>query len=259
MTSVILRNLNRKTLILFVFNLLPIWVSVQFSSAAQMWLTLCNPMDCSTRLPCLSPTPRACSNSYPLSQWCHLTISSSVVPFLSYLQSFPESRSFPVSQLFASDGQSIGASASVISPSNEYLGRISFRMDWLDLLAAQRTLKSLLQLHSSKASILRCSALFMVQLSYPYMTTGKKKKKTHIALTRQTFVGKVVSLHFNMLSRFVIAFLPRRSFNFKAAAAICSDFGAQENSLPLFPLFPHLFAMKWWDKMPWSLFFNVEF
>ena len=179
MTSVILRNLNRKTLILFVFNLLPIWVSVQFSSAAQMWLTLCNPMDCSTRLPCLSPTPRACSNSYPLSQWCHLTISSSVVPFLSYLQSFPESRSFPVSQLFASDGQSIGASASVISPSNEYLGRISFRMDWLDLLAAQRTLKSLLQLHSSKASILRCSALFMVQLSYPYMTTVKKKKKKH--------------------------------------------------------------------------------
>ena len=91
-----------------------------------------------------------------------------------------------------------------ISPSNEYSGLISFRMDWLDLLAVQRTLKSLLQYHSSKASILRCSAFFMVQLSHPYMTTGKI-----IAFIRQTFVGKVMSLLFNMLSRLVIAFLPR--------------------------------------------------
>ena len=90
-----------------------------------------------------------------------------------------------------------------ISPSNEYSGLISFRMDWLDLLAVQGTLKSLLQHHSSKASILQCSAFFMVQLSYPYMTTGKT-----IALTRWTFVSKVMSLLFNMLSRFVIAFLP---------------------------------------------------
>ena len=91
-----------------------------------------------------------------------------------------------------------------ISPSNEYLGLVSFRMDWLDLLAVQRTLKSLLQHHSSKASILLCSAFFVVQLSHPYMTTGKT-----IALTRQTFVDKVMSLLFNMLSRLVIAFLPR--------------------------------------------------
>ena len=91
-----------------------------------------------------------------------------------------------------------------MSPSNDYSGLISFKMDWLDLLAVQGTLKSLLQHRSSKASILRCSAFFMVQLSYPYMTTGKT-----IALTRQTFVGKVMSLPFNMLSRFVIAFLPR--------------------------------------------------
>ena len=91
-----------------------------------------------------------------------------------------------------------------ISPSNEYSGLISFRMDWLDLLAVQRTLKSLLQHHSSKASILQCSAFFIVQLSHPYMTTGKT-----IALTRWTFVGKVMSLLFNMLSRLVIAFLPR--------------------------------------------------
>ena len=90
-----------------------------------------------------------------------------------------------------------------ISPSNEYSGLISFMIDWFDLLAVQGTLKSL-QHHSSKASVLQCSAFFMVQPSYPYMTTGK-----NIALTRQTFVGKVMSLFFNMLSRFVIAFLPR--------------------------------------------------
>ena len=91
-----------------------------------------------------------------------------------------------------------------ISASNEYSGLISFRMDWLDLLAVQRTLKSLLQYHSSKSSILQHSAFFMVQLSYPYMTTGKT-----IALTRWTFVGKVMSLLFNILSRLVTAFLPR--------------------------------------------------
>ena len=94
-----------------------------------------------------------------------------------------------------------------ISPSNEYSGLISFRMDWLDLLAVQGTLKSLLQHHSSKASILWCSAFFMVQLSHPYMTTGKT-----IALTRWTFVGKVMSLLFNMLSMLVIAFLPRSKY-----------------------------------------------
>ena len=92
-----------------------------------------------------------------------------------------------------------------ISPSNEYLGLISFRMDWLDLPAVQGTLKSLLQHQSSKASILQRSAFFTVQLSHPYMTTGKT-----IALTRQTFVGKVVSLHFNILSRLVIAFLEEK-------------------------------------------------
>ena len=96
-----------------------------------------------------------------------------------------------------------------IRPSNEYPGLISFRMDWLDLLAVQGTLKSLLQHHSSKASILQCSAFFTVQLSHPYMTTGKTT-----ALTRQTFVGKVMSLLFNMLSRLVITFLPRSKLVF---------------------------------------------
>ena len=128
-----------------------------------------------------------------------------------------------------------------ISPSNEYSGLISFRMDWLDLLADQGALKSLLQHHSSKASILWCSAFFIVQLLHPYMTTGKT-----IALTRQAFVSKLTSLLFNMLSWVVITFLPRsKHLNFMASVTICSDFGApQKCSLPLFPLFLHLFAMK---------------
>ena len=131
-----------------------------------------------------------------------------------------------------------------ISPSDEYSGLISFRIHWFDHLAVQRTLKSLLQHHSSKASILQRSAFFMVQLSHPYMTTGKT-----IALTRWTFVGKLMSLLFNMLSWVVIAFLPRsKCLNFMAAVTIYTDFGAQENNLSLFPLFPHLFAMKWLES-----------
>ena len=137
-----------------------------------------------TRPPCPSPTPGVYPNSCPLSRWCHLTISSSVVPFSSYLQSFPTSGSFPMSQLFASGGQRIGSFSFNISPSNERPGLISFRMDWLDLLAVQVTLKSLLQHHRSKASILLCSACFIVQLSHPYMTTGKTT-----GLTRRTFVS----------------------------------------------------------------------
>ena len=144
------------------------------------------------RLPCPSPSPRDCSNSCPLSRWCHPTISSSVVPFSYHLQSFPASGSFQMSWFFESDGQSSGVSASAsVLPMNI--------QDWLDLLAVQGTLKSLLQHHSSKASVLWCSAFFIVQLSHPHMTTGKT-----IALTRWTFVGKVISLLFNMLSRLVI-------------------------------------------------------
>ena len=109
-----------------------------------------------------------------------------------------------MSQFFTSGGQSIGVSASASSPSNEYSGLISFKMDWFDLLAVQETLKSLLQHHSSKASILWHSAFFIVQLSHPYTTTGKT-----IAFTKRTFVGKVLSLLLNELSRLVITFLPR--------------------------------------------------
>ena len=134
-----------------------------------------------TRLPCPSPTPRACSNSV------HPTISSSVVPFSSHLQSFPASGPFQMNQFFASGGQSIGVSASAsVLPMNiqdwfplGLTGWISLKSKWLS---------SLLQHHSSKASILQCSAFFIVQLSHPYMTTGKT-----IALTRRTFVGKVIS------------------------------------------------------------------
>ena len=133
-----------------------------------------------TRSPCLSPMPGFYSNSCSLSQWCHPTIASFIVPFFSHLQSFPVSGSFPMSQFFASGGQSFSFN---IRPSNEQPGLISFRMDWLDLLAVQGTLKSLLQHHSSKASIPWCSVFFIVQLSHPYMTTGKT-----IALTRRTFV-----------------------------------------------------------------------
>ena len=144
------------------------------------------------RLPCPSPTLRVYSNSSPLSRWCHPNISSSVDPFSSHLQSFSASGSFPVSQFFASGGQSIGSFSFSISSSNVYWGLISFRMDWLDLLAVQGTLKSLLQHHSSKTSILLFSAFFIIQLSHPYMTTGKSK-----ALTRWNFVGKVMPLLFN--------------------------------------------------------------
>ena len=128
-----------------------------------------------------------------------------------------------------------------ISPSNDYSGLISFRMDWLDLLAVQGTLKSLLQHHSSKASIIRCSAFFIVQLSHPYMTTGKT-----IALTRWTFVGKVMSLLFNMLSRLVITCLPRSkhiliSWLQSPSAVILEP---QKIKSATVPMSPHLFAMK---------------
>ena len=157
------------------------------------------------RPPCPSPTPRDHSDSHLSSQWCHPAISSSVVPFSSCPQSLPASQSFPMSQLRMRWPKYWSFSFSII-PSKEIPGLISFRMDWLDLLAVQGTLKSLLQHRSSKAkaSILRHSAFFTVQLSHPYMTTGKT-----IALTRWIFVGKVMSLLFYMLSRLVITFLPR--------------------------------------------------
>ena len=153
-----------------------------------------------TRPSCPSPTPGVYSNSCPLSWWCHPTISSSVVPFSSLL---PSIRIFSNKSVFHIRWPKYWSFNFSISPSNKCSGLISFRMDWLDLLAVQGTLKSLLQHHSSKASILHHSAFFIVQLLYPYMTIGKT-----IAFSRQTF-GKGMSLLFNMLSRLVITFLPR--------------------------------------------------
>ena len=155
------------------------------------------------RSPCPSPTPWVYSNSCPLSQWCHPTISSSVIPFSSCLQSFPASDLFQwVSSLHQV--------AKVLEfqlqhQSFQWIFRTNFlRMDWLDLLAVQGTLKSLLQ-HSSKASVFRLSAFFMVQHSHPYMmTTGKT-----IAFTRWTFIGKIMSLLINTLSTLVIVIFPR--------------------------------------------------
>ena len=155
-----------------------------------------------TRPPCPSPSSGVHSNSCPSSQWYHSAISSSVIPFSSCSQSLPVSESFPVSQLFAWGGQSTGASALASFLPKKSQGWSP--SEWLDLLAVQGTLQSLLQHHSSKASILRCSAFFTVQLSHPYMTTGKT-----IALTTRTLVGKVMSLLLNILSRLVITFLPR--------------------------------------------------
>ena len=145
-----------------------------------------------------------------------------------------------MSQLFTSGGQSIGVSASTsVLPKNT---QDSFRMDWLDLLAVQGTLKNLLQHLSSKASILQRSAFFIVHLSHPYMTTGKT-----IALTRRTFVDKVISLLFNMLSKLVITFLPRSKCLLiswlQSLTAVIFEAQISKN-LSLLSLFPHLHAMK---------------
>ena len=152
---------------------------------------------------CPSLTHGAYSNSCPLSRWGHPTISS-CHPLLLPPSTFPSIRVFSNESVLHIRWSKYQSFSFIISPFNEYSGLISFRIEWFDLLAIQRTLKSILQHHSSKTSILQCSALFMVQLSHPYMTTGKT-----ITLTRRTFVGEVMSLLFNMLSRLVIAFLPR--------------------------------------------------
>ena len=154
-------------------------------------------------LPCPSLSPEVCSNSCSLSRWHHITIASSVVHFSSCLQSFPALGSFPISWLFTSGGQSIGASTSVVLMNIQGW----FPLGLTGLISLQsKGLSSLLQNHDSKALILWCSALFIVGLFHPYMIIGKT-----VALTIRTFVGKVISLLFNMLSRFVIAFLPRKA------------------------------------------------
>ena len=192
LTSLVIRKKQIKTTMRYNFVPVHFSCSVVFNS---LWPH--EPKH--TRPPCPSPTPGVHSNSCPSSWWCHPAISSSVVPFS------------PAPNPSQHQGLSNESTLCMrwpkyfsIIPSNEHPGLIFFRMDWLDVLAVQGTLKSLLQHHSSKASILQCSAFFIIQLSHPYMTTGKT-----IALTTWTFVGKVMSLIFNMLSRLVIIFLPR--------------------------------------------------
>ena len=211
----------------------------QFSSVAQSCPTLCDPMDCST------PGFPVHHQLLELAQ-THVHQLGDAIQ-LSYPLSSPSSPAFSLSQhqgfFFFFSSESIicitwpeyWSFSFSISPSSEYSGLISLRINWLDLFAVQGTLKSLLQHHSSKASVLQCLAFFIVQLSHPYVTNGKT-----IALTRQTLVGKVMSLLFNMLSRLIITFLPRskRSFNFMAAITICSDFGAQKNKVShCFPIY----------------------
>ena len=213
-----------------------------FSRSVKLCLTLCNPMDCSTPgfsvlhcLPELAQTHAhrvgdAIQPSHPLS-----------FPLLLLPSIFPSITVFSNESLLHIRWPKYWSFSN--SPSNGYSGLISSRIDWLDHLAVQGTLKSLLQHHNSKASIHRHSAFFIVQLAHPYTTTGKT-----IALTRQTFVGKVMSLLFNMLSRFVISFFSSKeqaSFNFMVAVTICSDFEAQENNVcHCFHCFP--------IYLPWS-------
>ena len=167
-------------------------------------------------------------------------------PLLLLPSIFPSIRVFSNESALRMRWPKYWSSSFNISPSKEHPGLI-FRMDWLDLLAVQGTLKSLLQHHSSKASILQHSAFFIVQLSHPYMTTGKT-----IALTRWTFVGKVMSL--NMLFRLVITFLPwskRLLISWLNSPSVVIVELKRIKSV-MFPKFPHPFAMKWWDQMPWS-------
>ena len=153
---------------------------------------------------CPTLTPGVHSDSCPSTQWCHPAISSSFVPFSSCPQIPPSIRVFSNESTLRMRWPKYWSFSFSIIPYKEFPGLISFRMDWFGLLADQGTLKSLLQHHTLKASILPCSAFFIVQVSHPYMTTGKT-----IALTRWTFVRKVMSLFLNVLSRLVITFLPR--------------------------------------------------
>ena len=197
--------------------------------------------------------PGVCSNSCPFSQWCHPIISSSATPFSS-CPLFPSIRVFTNESALRIRWPEYWSFSFSNSPSNEYSQSISFRNDWFGLLALQGTLKNILQHHNSKASILQYSAFFMVQLLHHYMTTGKK----NMVLTVWTFVGKVMSLLFNMLSGVVIAFLVRnkRLFMSWLQSTVCSDFGAQENKV----CHCFCFFLPWSDgaRSLWWLMVNVS-
>ena len=188
-------------------------------------------MGYSPRFPCQSPTPEACSNSTSIKS---VILSNHLIlchPLFLLPSTFPRIRVFSNESALRIRWPKYWSFSFNISPTNEQPGLIAFRIDWLDLLAVQRTLKSLLQHHKSKASIFWHSAFLIVQLSHPYMTTGKTR-----ALTRWTFVGKVTSLFFNTLSRLVITFLPRSehlliSWLQSPSAVHILDFGAPQNKV----------------------------
>ena len=201
------------------------------------------------RPPCPSPTPGVHTYPCPLSWWCHPTISSSVIPFSSCPPSFSQNQG-----LFKWVS-SLHQVAKILEfqlqhQSFQWTFRTDFlSMDWVELLVVQGTLKSLVQHRSSKASILWGLAFFIAQLSHPYMTTGKT-----ITLTTQTFVDKVMSLLFNMLSRLVVTFLPRSKCLFiswlQSPSAVILE--PRNWHQPVYSMFPHLLAVKWWDQMAWS-------
>ena len=201
-----------------------------------------------TRLLCLSLSPGVCSNLHPLSQWCYLNILSSATPSSFCSQSFPASGSFPMSQLFTSSGQGIGASASVL-PMNIHGW---FPLGLTGLISSQcKRLWRVFQYHNlkKKTSILHCSAFFMDQISHLHMTTGKT-----IALTRQIFGSTVVSLLFNSLSGFVIASLPRsKHLLISWLQSLCAVIMEPKRMKSVTAsTFSPSFAIKWWDWMPWS-------
>ena len=199
-----------------------------------------------TWLPCLLLSPRVCSNAYPLCGWLpcnHLILCH---PLLLLPSIFPSIRVFSNESALCIKWPKYWSFSFSISPFKEYSGLISFKINWFDLLAFQGTLRSLLQCHSWKASILQHSAFFIVQLSHPYMTTGKT-----ITLTIGTFDSKVMSLIFNILSRLLIAFLPRGKCLLISWLQSPSTVILEPKKIKChyFSTFPLIFAMKWWDQM----------
>ena len=201
-------------------------------------------------LPCSSPSPGVCSNSCPLSQWCHPTISSSVAPFSSCLQSFPASESFPMTRLCASSGQSIGASASASVFQVNIQGWFP-----LGLTGLISSLSKDSQEFYPSPQFESINSLVFSLLYGPNLTSVPEYWKQNMALSIRTFVGKVISLLFNILSRFVIAFLPRNKHLLisclqSPSAVIWEPEKIKSVIVSIF--LPHLFSMKLWDWMPWS-------
>ena len=229
-------------------------ISVQFSHSVVSYSLRPHGLQ-HARLPCLSPNPRACSNSCPLNRWCYPTISSFVIFFSSPPSIIPSIGVFSNKSVLHIRWTKYWSFSFSISPSNEYSRLILFTIDWFELLVFPGTFKNLLQHNNSKASVPQHSAFFMVQCSHPYMTTRKI-----IALIRYS-CQQVMSLLFNMLSTLVIAFLLRsKCLLISAAVTICSDSGDQEiKACHCFHCFP--------IYLPWSdgtrchdpSFLNVEF